>query len=272
MEAMMTVDESQPGGSGTGKRTTMRAQLTQKEAQIADLEATVLDLRSTLCQLQEDFNRLRWDNTTLENDLELTSAANKSLKSLKRKADATFLDETQKQQKRYKRLQTTRDKKAESTGNTMSTLNETIDGQSLEMTNLTSELAAALEKILARDEEITRLHSHLKDRQSTITALRNRLYASQKQNTPCPGIKQRTPKTASGVDASGVDQCVGVSESVNMNEKTPIQTSREETKREPQNGTRRSLASDEFLSPCSEPYLFLSENSRKRLKEEQVDI
>ncbi|KAK7012414.1 hypothetical protein R3P38DRAFT_3209693 [Favolaschia claudopus] len=177
------VDGSQPGGSGTGKRTTMRAQLTEKEAQIADLEATVLDLRSTLCQLQEDFNRLRWDHTTLENDLELTSAANKSLKSLKRKADAAFLEETRKQQKRYKRLQTTRDKTAESTGDTISTLNETIDGQFLEITNLSSELAAAREKILARDEEIIQLRSHLKDRQSTITALRNRLYASQKQNS-----------------------------------------------------------------------------------------
>ncbi|KAK7029251.1 hypothetical protein R3P38DRAFT_2775819 [Favolaschia claudopus] len=112
------------------KRTTIRAQLTEKEARITELEATLLDLTSTLQQLQHDFDSLKSAHASLEQNLELTSAVNKSLKSLKRKADTSLLDEQQKQRKRVKRMQSTRDKKAITTEATISTLTETIDGQS----------------------------------------------------------------------------------------------------------------------------------------------
>jgi chromosome segregation ATPase len=155
----------------------LKAQIIDKDIRISQLEARVSTLEAEMSRLR----KLSIDNRILINRNQTLSSTDISLKSLKRKAETTLQDELAKKHKRVKRLESERRRKQNSRNAELSSMEDTLDDKSAQITLLEQDLAAARTRIDSGDVTLLSLQPSLKDKQTTLTAIRNRLYAPQKQ-------------------------------------------------------------------------------------------
>ncbi|KAJ6549964.1 hypothetical protein B0H19DRAFT_1264834 [Mycena capillaripes] len=134
------------------------------------------------------------DNRCLLDRNQLLSATNKSLTSRKRKAERELSEEITKKHKRIKRLERERDSKAEASSESVEGIQDRLDAALTEIGQLNRDLAQARNQICSRDYVISSLQASLRDKQSTLTAFRNRFYSAQKQaqraQTSLKGLKK----------------------------------------------------------------------------------
>lgn len=116
------------------KRTTLGTQILEKDAKIAILEANISARQEDLIQLrkthEESIEGLGADYRKLLGRNGLLSLANKSLNTLKRKAESHLTEELAKKHKRIRRLERDRRCKQEKEGTLISSLQDTITTQS----------------------------------------------------------------------------------------------------------------------------------------------
>lgn len=167
----------QPSSAG---RHTLRTQLIEKDTIIGQLQSIILSLESDLRDLRHSHEDVCCENKVLSRNQFLT-ATNKSLATRKRKAEQELSAEITKKQKRIKRLEGDRITKQENVDARFSSLQDAFDDRSVEITRLQKDRALATFDIDSRDHTIASLKADLRDKQGSINAIRNRLYASQKQ-------------------------------------------------------------------------------------------
>ncbi|KAJ7436598.1 hypothetical protein FB451DRAFT_1453881 [Mycena latifolia] len=160
---------------------TLKAQITEKDTRIAELEGLVSALSAHRLQLQVAHDQLSLDNQNLRHQKRTLVVANTSLNCLKRKAETTFHAELNKRHKRIKRLERERTTKQEGNTATLSSLQDTLNENSMHIFQLQRDLASANKLLTSRDSTIISLQSHLKEKQSALTQTRSLLYASRKQ-------------------------------------------------------------------------------------------
>ncbi|KAJ7133049.1 hypothetical protein C8R44DRAFT_730245 [Mycena epipterygia] len=194
------------------QRTTLRTQIIEKDAEITALEANISALRvldyeslrvtpesSKLqaCWLvrishqvdliqqerthEKSIEALGVDYNKLLSRNQILSLTNKSLNTLKRKAESTLTEELAKKHKRIKRLEHDRQCKQEKKETKISTLRDTITTQSHRISQLELDLALSTSHINSRDAIIITLQSSIREKQTSLTAIRKRLCAAQKQ-------------------------------------------------------------------------------------------
>ncbi|KAJ7089916.1 hypothetical protein C8R44DRAFT_751170 [Mycena epipterygia] len=162
-------------------RRTLQSQLTEKDARIAELEANIYKLSADLLQVKNVHQKLSVDHQTLLDAKTTLSTTNKCLNILKRKADAVFKEDLAKKHKRIKRLENERETKKASTNWTVASLETALDEKITQISQLGRDLGLATTCIISRDATILALRSSIRDKQSSLVATRNRLYAAQKQ-------------------------------------------------------------------------------------------
>lgn len=165
----------------TGKPKTLKAQLIEKDAIIANLEAIVSELEADLLQLRMTQESLEEENQNLSARNLILSLANKSLNTLKRKAETSLTEELTKKHKRVRRLEREREDRQEKDRSRTSTLQHSFEDQAHHISQLELDLTSAKSHIQARDSKIISLQTCLREKQSTLTATRQRLYGSQRQ-------------------------------------------------------------------------------------------
>jgi DNA repair exonuclease SbcCD ATPase subunit len=171
-----------PAHPPSRKKKTLAAQISEKDERITDLEATIAELTSSLQQLRNDFHALQEDHSALVTKNATTSLAHRSLNTLKRKADAAFLEEVRQKQKRIRRLENDRDRRADSSSNEIENLESRLDEKSQLLVRLEHQLTTSREDIHSRDITILSLQSDLKRKQSILTATRQTVYAIRKKS------------------------------------------------------------------------------------------
>ncbi|KAJ6461405.1 hypothetical protein C8R45DRAFT_912233 [Mycena sanguinolenta] len=169
-----------PAPTGT-KPKSLRTQIADKDGRIAELEAVNTAIRTEAIGLRTDLHQLRITYDTLLSKSNLISIANRSLKSLKRKADSTHVEDLGKKHKRIRRLEHERDKKAEQNSATILSLEHCVHDNEKELARLRLDLASAKSLVTSHETLIQKLTSTLREKQSTLKTVRDRLYASQKQ-------------------------------------------------------------------------------------------
>ncbi|KAJ7118170.1 hypothetical protein C8R44DRAFT_625985 [Mycena epipterygia] len=121
------------------------------------------------------------ENQTLRTRNLVLSLSNTSLNGLKRKAETHLTNELNKRHKRVKRLEREREIKQDMNSTTLSNLQDALDKKSKHIMQLEHDHALAHSHLNSRDTTIISLQTSLREKQSTLTATRQRLYASQKQ-------------------------------------------------------------------------------------------
>ncbi|KAJ7469640.1 hypothetical protein FB451DRAFT_1038781 [Mycena latifolia] len=177
----LPIPENNAQRSPRTPKKTLKAQIIEKDARIAELENIVSRLATDLENLQNIHNELSLEHQALLIQMEHLSLTTGTLKTLKRKAEATLTDELTKKHKRIKRLERERDVKQHRSITALSNLNATIDHKSTHIAQLQHDLASANNHILSQDLIITSLHSNLKEKQSALSKIRTLLSASRKQ-------------------------------------------------------------------------------------------
>ncbi|KAJ7124027.1 hypothetical protein C8R43DRAFT_899318 [Mycena crocata] len=162
-------------------RITQKAQIAEKDAKIAELTTLNSALSADLLQLQNDHTQFSIAHQALLDRTRGLSLANKALNCLKRKAQTAFDDELGKKTKRIKRLERERDAKKKDSIMASSGLQNALDDSSVRIAQLEQSIVSVNTKITSKNIEIQTLQINLKDRQSTITAIRGQLYASRKR-------------------------------------------------------------------------------------------
>ncbi|KAJ7438548.1 hypothetical protein B0H11DRAFT_2254552 [Mycena galericulata] len=165
----------------TSKPKTLKAQILEKDDRITELETAISDLQTELLHLRTDHHRLQLDHDALLRSQTVITLANKSLKSLKRKAETTFTEELQSKQKRIKCLEREREVKEGNNAATVSSLHYTLEANTVRIAKLEVNLASASTQLQSRDITILSLRTALQEKQRSLTCVRHRLYASQKQ-------------------------------------------------------------------------------------------
>ncbi|KAJ7504739.1 hypothetical protein B0H11DRAFT_1669466, partial [Mycena galericulata] len=109
------------------------------------------------------------------------STDNRTLKSLKRKADSSYTDELQKKRKCIKRLEHERDAKAGENAEVVACLEMALDERSEEFRNLERQLSSCRATIHSQEMTINTLCTTITEKQAALTSTRNRLYTVQKR-------------------------------------------------------------------------------------------
>ncbi|KAJ7429344.1 hypothetical protein B0H11DRAFT_1768396 [Mycena galericulata] len=165
----------------TSKPKTLKAQILEKDDRITELETAISDLQTELLHLRTDHHRLQLDHDALLRSQTVITLANKSLKSLKRKAETTFTEELRSKQKRIKRLEREREVKEGNNAAAVSSLHYTLEADTVHIAELEVNLASASTQLQLRDITILSLRTALQEKQRSLTSMRHRLYASEKQ-------------------------------------------------------------------------------------------
>ncbi|KAF7371839.1 hypothetical protein MVEN_00040700 [Mycena venus] len=176
----------------------LRSEITEKGIIIVQLEARISVLETELSHLRNTHHKsvetLSRDNRCLLDRNQLLSATNKSLTSRKRKAERELSEEIARKQKRIRRLERDRESKADVSNASVQDIQDRLDTALTEIGRLNRDLAQAHIQICSRDHCILSIQSSLRNKQSTLTAVRNRFYAAQKQiqraQTSLKGLKK----------------------------------------------------------------------------------
>ncbi|KAJ7473593.1 hypothetical protein B0H11DRAFT_2429951 [Mycena galericulata] len=133
------------------KRTSLRSQIAEKDTKIAELEANVSALQAELISLQHANDHLRLDYSSLIQEKQTISRMNTALRTLKRKADTTHIEELRGKQKRIKRLETERTNKQQENLSIISSLQCSLNDTASHVSRLQLDLASSTAQIQARD-------------------------------------------------------------------------------------------------------------------------
>ncbi|KAJ7456357.1 hypothetical protein B0H11DRAFT_2244041 [Mycena galericulata] len=163
------------------KPKTLRVQLIEKDAQITELERSMSVLREDLRHQRGSVKSLDTDNKNLRHRNDVLFLTNKSLQTLKRKAESNLMDELTKKHKRVKRLERDRDTKNSKNINALSSLNDDLIQKTNEIHQLRQDLESAMSCLRSRDITITSLETALQQKQSTLKETRSKLYAALKR-------------------------------------------------------------------------------------------
>ncbi|KAF8191673.1 hypothetical protein K438DRAFT_1762835 [Mycena galopus ATCC 62051] len=120
----------------------LKAQVTEKIAIISQLEARVSELEDEVMELREACDKAVTQTHTLLECNQNLSLTNTTLRSLKRKADATLSEQLTKKHKRVKRLEQDRDTKQDDTRMEISNLEDGLADKLGEIRQLRLNLAA----------------------------------------------------------------------------------------------------------------------------------
>ncbi|KAJ7724715.1 hypothetical protein DFH07DRAFT_971112 [Mycena maculata] len=172
---------SLPLNHSVEKAKSLKAQIIEKDQRITDLDAIISGLNADTHQLQNQLSSLRLVHDALSEHNRTISIAHNALTSLKQKADTQFTDELGKRHKRIKRLERERDARDEANRLTVTNLHEDLGAEVKVISKLQHDLAIAMTRIHCGDTQILTLNSALRDKQSSLPAVRNRLYTSQKK-------------------------------------------------------------------------------------------
>ncbi|KAJ7498270.1 hypothetical protein B0H11DRAFT_2381503 [Mycena galericulata] len=92
-ECTSSDDLTPPPPPPASKPTSLRSQIAEKDTKITELEATVSALQAELISLQHANDHLRLDYSSLIQEKQTISRMNTALRTLKRKADMTHIEE-----------------------------------------------------------------------------------------------------------------------------------------------------------------------------------
>jgi hypothetical protein len=161
----------------TDKPKSLRAQIIERDSRIAELEAINSGLEAEVLRLRAELHQLHGTHASLLERHTTISTQNRSLRSLKRKADATHSEELTRKHKRIRRLERERDAKAD----TLSAPEDILEHKTKELAQLQHSLTSTSALIRLRDTSILALKSTLREKQSLLTTIRNQLYAARKR-------------------------------------------------------------------------------------------
>ncbi|KAJ6589185.1 hypothetical protein B0H19DRAFT_1248744 [Mycena capillaripes] len=163
------------------KPRSLKVQIIEKDTRITKLEDIISGLETELLRLGNENRYLQLEHTSLLEKNKVVVLANKSLNSLKRKAESHYIEELRTRQKHIRRLEHDREVKAERQSTLISSLESDVDKETNCVRNLEFDLASVSTEIHSGKNLILRLKATLLDRQTTLTAVRNQLYSTQKQ-------------------------------------------------------------------------------------------
>ncbi|KAJ7614870.1 hypothetical protein FB45DRAFT_758179 [Roridomyces roridus] len=163
------------------KKPSLRDQLTEREAHIHQLESSLSTLSADFAQLQIDFATLSDQNRVLIDQKNDLTHANRALKSLKRKTDTYARNELVRRKKRIKRLENDRGVSNDQHSLDMDGMQDAIEEGESRIRELERDLAVATTELSCRDKHILSLQSTIREKQSSLTSTRQRVYMFQKQ-------------------------------------------------------------------------------------------